>query len=253
MSDASSRTAPETFARRLDYYPPARWPRAVLHGVDKLPPTGALLVGNHGPLALETAPFVRSVLRETGRIVRSLADSIFFRSAVGRFMMDVTGSVEASRERAKTLLEEKQLVLVYPGGTRETQRSPREKYRLSWEGRRGFARTALECGVPVIPVACIGADDLFLQLVDHHHMLRTPAGRVAEAVLGKDYVAPLFLPRLRMTTLHFYIGEPVVLKRERASAWELEEAAFVLQQRAQESLEALMRHGISQSRARGFS
>jgi 1-acyl-sn-glycerol-3-phosphate acyltransferase len=46
-------------------------------------------------------------------------------------------------------------LLVTPGGRREARPS-RDFYRLRWAGRYGFARLALETGVPLVPLAVVG-------------------------------------------------------------------------------------------------
>ena len=166
----------EAVASYLRNYPLARIIRTRLHEVDRLPEGPALLVGNHGPLAIDTGLLIQAIFRDTGRIVRCLGDRILFSNPIGRQMARSVAGVEGNPENARALLAHGELVLVYPGGARETVRNPNERYRLDWEGRLGFARTALDAQVPIVPVACIGSDDLFTQLVDSEPMRNSFAG-----------------------------------------------------------------------------
>jgi 1-acyl-sn-glycerol-3-phosphate acyltransferase len=50
-------------------------------------------------------------------------------------------------------MEDGRSILVFPGGGREVTKRRGEKYRLIWGERMGFARMAIECGYPIVPVA----------------------------------------------------------------------------------------------------
>jgi 1-acyl-sn-glycerol-3-phosphate acyltransferase len=197
-------------------------------------------VGNHGPLGFDTPLLVHAVYRDVGRIVRPLADSLLFTNPVGRRMARMTASVEARPEHALVLLRAGEWVLVYPGGARETMRGADERYQLSWQGRLGFARVAIEAGAPVVPVACVGTDDLFRQVVDRERMAKTLAGRLTERLLGPAYVPPLYVPRLRRTQFHYTFGEPIATE---CFAGAGDDGARRLQEQAAASLSALLEQG----------
>jgi 1-acyl-sn-glycerol-3-phosphate acyltransferase len=99
------------------------------------------------------------------------------------------GTIEATEEAALAALRGGESVLVFPGGARELYGPPD---RISWRGRRGFARIAAAAGVPVVPFAIGGAD---LQ-----HPLRLPLGRSGSAWLP---LVPLPVP------LDFLFGAPL--------------------------------------------
>jgi hypothetical protein len=48
-----------------------------------------------------------------------------------------------------------------PGGLREAMRGPADKYRVDWDGRRGFVWVAMLSGAPIILVASPRGDDIF--------------------------------------------------------------------------------------------
>ncbi|MFT3926078.1 MAG: lysophospholipid acyltransferase family protein [Myxococcales bacterium] len=238
------RRAVETY---LSSYPLARLIRTRLHHGERLPSGPALLVGNHGPLALDTGLLIQAIFRENGRVVRCLGDRILFTNPIGRQMARSVAGVEGSPDNAHALLTHGEQVLVYPGGARETVRAANERYRLDWEGRLGFARTALRAGVPIVPVACIGSDDLFTQLVDSETMRNSLPGRVASLFLKPDYIPPLYFPKLRSTQFHYFFGEPIALTPG-ASAQD-EAAVTELRDRTKDALEAMCEHGRAVRRA----
>jgi len=229
-------------------YPLARVIKTVLHDQERLPVGAALLVGNHGPLAVDTGLLIFRVHRNTGRIVRGLGDRALFTNAVGRQLVRRVAGVEGTPENAAALLAAGELVLVYPGGARETLRDPTQRYQLDWEGRLGFARSAIAAGVPIVPVACIGSDDLFTQVVDRETVRNSFAGKLASRFLKPDYIPPIYLPKLRPTQFHYFFGAPI----EPPAGARVEDEASVRahQRRVKEALEALVTHGREVRRAR---
>ena len=68
------------------------------------------------------------------------------------------GGVAAHPDNAYRLLhDEEQLVLVFPEGTKATGKRFTERYQLRRFGRGGFVEIAMRAGVPVIPIAVVGA------------------------------------------------------------------------------------------------
>jgi 1-acyl-sn-glycerol-3-phosphate acyltransferase len=64
-------------------------------------------------------------------------------------------TIPAAEEVAVATLEAGRSVLTFPGGARELHGEPDQ---LQWGGHRGFARIAARAGVPVVPLAILGAD-----------------------------------------------------------------------------------------------
>jgi 1-acyl-sn-glycerol-3-phosphate acyltransferase len=50
-------------------------------------------------------------------------------------------------------------VLVFPEGQKGTRKLFWQRYRLRRFGRGGFVKTALRAGVPIVPIAVIGAEE----------------------------------------------------------------------------------------------
>jgi 1-acyl-sn-glycerol-3-phosphate acyltransferase len=149
-------------ARRL--YDPLyrRWFRVEWEGLEKIPTDGgALLVANHAAALPSDAPVImHGIEEELGRAVYGLADHLFKSIPVVGTMWSRTGGVAAHPENAYRLLrEQKQLVLVFPEGAKGPGKTYAERYRLRRFGRGGFVEIAMRAGVPVVPIAVVGAEE----------------------------------------------------------------------------------------------
>jgi 1-acyl-sn-glycerol-3-phosphate acyltransferase len=151
-----------SLARRL--YAPLykHWFRVEWEGLEKIPKTGgALLVANHAGAIPSDAPVImHGIEEELGRPVYGLAD-YFFREApwVGTMWARV-GGVPAHPDNAVRILRDQgQLVLVFPEGTKGPSKTYTDRYRLRRFGRGGFVEIAMRAGVPVIPIAVVGAEE----------------------------------------------------------------------------------------------
>ena len=70
------------------------------------------------------------------------------------------GLVAAHPANAQRLLgDEGRLVLVFPEGQKGSRKLYWQRYRLRRFGRGGFVRTAMRAGVPIVPVAVMGAEE----------------------------------------------------------------------------------------------
>ncbi len=69
------------------------------------------------------------------------------------------GGVRACRENAERLLRVGESVVAFPEGVKGAAKVFRERYRLQRFGRGGVVRTALSAGVPLVPVAVVGAEE----------------------------------------------------------------------------------------------
>ena len=70
------------------------------------------------------------------------------------------GGVAAHPENAYRLLrDQQQLVLVFPEGGKGPGKTYAERYQLRRFGRGGFVEIAMRAGVPIIPIAVLGAEE----------------------------------------------------------------------------------------------
>jgi 1-acyl-sn-glycerol-3-phosphate acyltransferase len=77
-----------------------------------------------------------------------------------------SGYVPAHPEAAEELLNAGELVGVFPEGFKGIGKPFSDRYRLQRFGRGGFARTALRTGVPIIPCAIVGAEEIYPMVAD---------------------------------------------------------------------------------------
>lgn len=151
-----------TLGRRLRDLP-IEYFRATMEGVHRLPREGgALLVGNHAMTGLDGFVLGALVTRETGRHVRFLGERNLWRIPLLRELLDAVGALPGEPGAATELLRKGELVGVYPGGIEDSWKlTTTQKYRLQWGHRAGFARVAIRAGVPIVPVAALGIDEMY--------------------------------------------------------------------------------------------
>ena len=82
-----------------------------------------------------------------------------------------------ARYNASRLLEQDELVMVFPEGVKGTGKPFSERYRLQRFGRGGFVEMALRTGSPIIPVAVVGAEEIYPKIGDSRGRSRGSSGR----------------------------------------------------------------------------
>jgi 1-acyl-sn-glycerol-3-phosphate acyltransferase len=155
------RLAPKTVRLLHDYY----W-RVKSLGVENVPAdSGALLVANHsGTIPLDAAMVKSAVwFHENGpnRNVRILIEKFVYDLPFINVLFNRAGQVLACPENTLDLLKRGELVLVFPEGVKGISQPYSRRYRLQRFGRGGFVRMALEARVPIIPVAVVGAEEVY--------------------------------------------------------------------------------------------
>ncbi len=149
-------------ARRL-YDPIYRhWFRAEWEDLEKIPTEGgALLVANHaGAIPSDAPAIMHGIETELSRPVYGMADHMFKGMPVVGTLWSRAGGVAAHPENAYRLLREQgQLALVFPEGTKGPGKTYSERYQLRRFGRGGFVEIAMRAGVPIVPIAVVGAEE----------------------------------------------------------------------------------------------
>jgi len=149
-------------ARRLFDPLYRRWFRVEWEGLDKIPVTGgALLVANHAAALPSDAPVImHGIETELGRPVYGLADHLFRGVPVVGTLWSRTGGLAADPHNAYRLLrEQQQLALAFPEGSKGPGKLYSERYQLRRFGRGGFVEIAMRAGVPIVPIAVVGAEE----------------------------------------------------------------------------------------------
>jgi 1-acyl-sn-glycerol-3-phosphate acyltransferase len=119
------------------------------------------------------------------RNVRLLGADLVYMVPVLAWLASRSGHTRADPAQARRLLADGELVGVFPEGFKGIGKPFSERYRLQRFGRGGFARTALQAGVPIIPCAIVGAEEIYPMLGN---------SQAVADVLGLPYfpLTPLF-------------------------------------------------------------
>lgn len=169
-----------------------------VQGTERLPEGGALLVANH-TFGWDAAFAVAQIRARTGRTVWALGEHLWWKVPVVRRFASALGVVDGTNVNVDTLLAAGELVLVMPGGLREAVKPRELRYRLLWGHRYGFVRAAIRNQVPLVPLACVGGDDVLSLVGDAY-------------ARGRRLHLPFPIPRLarpHRAPLRFVVGEPV--------------------------------------------
>lgn len=154
-----------------------RYFRAEVCGLEHIPEEGpVLLVGNHsgGWLIVDTFVFGQAFIERfgAGRPFFQLTHDLVFRVPGLGEMIEPFGAVPASPGAMREAIERDAAVLVYPGGDVETYRATWHEADIDFAHRTGFARLALELGVPIVPVVAIGGQETALFLGSGERLAR---------------------------------------------------------------------------------
>ena len=145
-------------------------------GLDNIPDyERALIVSNHsGQLPFDGAMIAAAVLLEhpSQRLVRNLYATWFPTLPFLAPILEKAGQSLASVENGTRLLEQEELVAVYPEGYKGVGKLFRERYRLARFGRGGFVKMALNTQSPIIPTAVVGAEETYISLYKSNTLAR---------------------------------------------------------------------------------
>jgi len=140
------------------------WFRVEQEGVENVPAEGgALLVSNHSGALPPDAPMIMQSIRNEHAAPRPvyMLGEHWFKGYPGVGMLtNKIGLVAAHPANAQRLLgDEGRLALVFPEGQKGSRKLYWQRYRLRRFGRGGFVKTALRAGVPIVPIAVVGAEE----------------------------------------------------------------------------------------------
>jgi 1-acyl-sn-glycerol-3-phosphate acyltransferase len=140
------------------------WFRVAQEGIHNVPSQGgALLVSNHSGALPPDAPMIMQTIRNehpSPRPVYMLGEH-WFKGYPGVGMLtNKVGLVAAHPANAQRLLrDEGALALVFPEGQKGSRKLYWQRYKLRRFGRGGFVKTAMRAGVPIVPIAVVGAEE----------------------------------------------------------------------------------------------
>jgi 1-acyl-sn-glycerol-3-phosphate acyltransferase len=166
-----------------------RWWRVQAVGARNVPSHGrALMVANHaGVVPWDATMMSVAMLREhpLPRYARFLVLDWAFTLPWVSVVMRKVGGVVASPYNALRLLEQDELVAVFPEGVKGAGKGFSQRYRLQRFGRGGFVELALRTGAPIVPVAVVGSEEIYPKMAD---------ARLVARAIGAPYfpITPTF-------------------------------------------------------------
>lgn len=150
--------------------------RVETSGLEHIPKSGrALLVANHsGQIPWDGTMLATAVYHEhpAQRLVRTLYADWFPTLPFLSAFLTKMGQVVANEENGTRLLEQDELVAVFPEGYKGIGKLFKDRYKLARFGRGGFVRMALKTGAPIIPVAIVGAEETYISLAKSRLMAK---------------------------------------------------------------------------------
>ncbi len=176
-----------------------------IEGIERIPEGRALIVANHA-FGWDVLFVMARLFQQRRRTLWALGEHFFWKFPGLRLLARELGTVDGSPHNLDQLLEHDQAVLVLPGGLREAVKPRELRYQLLWGHRYGFVKLAIRQQVPLIPLACVGADDLF-------DFVGNAYTRGKRWLGGRGLPVPLparVLPIPHRTSFRFILGEPIV-------------------------------------------
>ncbi len=165
-------------------------------GHENIPDEGpAILAANHGGLLpFDGAMGVTDVMLHTDppRLARTVVDRWAGSLPWVNVFYARVGQVVGTRENFADLLDDGQLMLVFPEGMEGMRKLVTQRYRLQ-PFRVGFVEQALRARAPIVPVAFIGTDDQSPILYDIKPLARRLGLPVAPLTPTFPWFGPLGL------------------------------------------------------------
>jgi 1-acyl-sn-glycerol-3-phosphate acyltransferase len=217
-----------------------RWWRVETHGARNVPSHGrAMLVANHaGILPWDATMISVGLLREhpLPRYPRFLVLDWAFQLPFVSVAMRKVGGVVASPYNALRLLEQDELVAVFPEGVKGAGKAFKERYRLERFGRGGFVEIALRTGAPIVPVAVVGSEEIYPKVGEAPPIARLLGAPYFPLTPTFPWLGPLgVVPLPSRWRIEF--GEPIDTARFGPEAAEDRSFVFELSEQVREAIQ----------------
>jgi 1-acyl-sn-glycerol-3-phosphate acyltransferase len=217
------------------------WWRVEADGVRNVPSHGrALLVSNHaGSLFPFDASMILGAIMKQHPLPRwarfLVLDWAFSLPFLSTFMRRV-GGVPASPHNASRLLEQDELVMVFPEGVKGTGKPFSERYRLQRFGRGGFVEVALRAGAPIVPVAVVGSEEIYPKLGESRLLARATGAPFVPITPTFPWLGPLGLVPLP-SKWRIAFCEPIDLSEHPPEAADDRQLIFDLAEQVRETIQ----------------
>jgi 1-acyl-sn-glycerol-3-phosphate acyltransferase len=176
-------------------------------GMEHLPPGRLLFIANHsGQIPLDGAMLGTALMLEPEppRFPRSMVERWSAELPFVSVLFPRVGQVIGSPENARRLLENEEVIVVFPEGSRGISKTFDQRYQLVDFGL-GFMRLALETRTPIVPVSIVGAEEQYPSFANVRPLAKL-LGMPAFPVIPQAFVG-MVLPLPVRYRIHF--GEPL--------------------------------------------
>lgn len=174
------KSAPE-FLSKPAWWLSRHWFKPSFYGLENLDKDRpALYVGNHTIYGFDSPAFVLGIYQHKKIWLRGLADRFHFYFPLWRDALKQFGAFEGTRESVATLMQAKQHILIYPGGSREVLKNKNEAYQMFWKERLGFIELAIEYGYDIIPFAAFGGEETLNIIFDASDFKQSTLGKLTK-------------------------------------------------------------------------
>jgi 1-acyl-sn-glycerol-3-phosphate acyltransferase/nucleoside-diphosphate-sugar epimerase len=132
-------------------------------GMEYIPTQGrALLVGMHrGFMPFDGVMALHTIVKKTGRYPRFLTHPGLLKFPFLANFMTKLGGVVACQESAGRVLENNELLGIFPEGIHGAFTLYRDAYKLQGFGRDAFVKLALRHRAPIVPFVTVGSAEIF--------------------------------------------------------------------------------------------
>lgn len=208
-------------------------------GHENIPTHGpAVLAANHsGAVPVDGMMLWTDVLRHTEppRVARAVADHFVPMIPMIGTLFARGGMVGGSRGNARTLLENGELLMIFPEGVPGIAKHFRDRYRLQ-DWRVGHVELAIRHGAPVVPVGIVGAEEQMPQI-----------GRIPIQVAGFPFIPITLTPIPLPVRYHILYGPPIPVHEDyRPDQADDPAAVREAAARVKAAVQALLDQGLSE-------
>ena len=229
-----------------------KWWRVDWIGMENVPADGpALLVSNHaGTVPWDAVVMKFGVLdhHPSHRHVRLLAADLAFTMPFIGALARKSGNTLAAAEDAYRLLDEGELLGVFPEGYKGVGKPFSERYKLQRFGRGGFIELALRARCPIIPVSIVGSEEIYPMIHNAKTLARIGGFPYFPVTPFFPWLGPLgLIPLPSKWIIEF--GEPIDTSDLDDDAWQDPLTVFELTDRVRDEIQQTLRRNLGLRRS----
>jgi 1-acyl-sn-glycerol-3-phosphate acyltransferase len=219
--------------------------RIQVRGVQNIPAEGGvILAGNHsGTLPIDALmTFQASLEHESPRRLRYLVLPWFKRIGPVWHLLSRLGSVEANFQNALTLLDDGEIVGIYPEAERAMTKNWTQRYQLR-HFDPGFVKLAIATQTPIVPVITIGAEESYPNFGNWDAMARFTDMPIFPVTLTFPWLPFPFMFAPVPARWHIRFGKPIKLNYPKDKSFDTElvnRIAEDIRRQLQEELNCLL-------------